>query len=38
MEHTVRAPLAGEVTEVCVHAGQAVDVGARLARVEQEPA
>jgi len=38
MEHTVRAPHGGVVTEVGVHAGQAVDAGARLARVEQEPA
>jgi propionyl-CoA carboxylase alpha chain len=38
MEHTVRAPHAGEVTEVSVHAGQTVDAGTRLARVEQEPA
>jgi propionyl-CoA carboxylase alpha chain len=38
MEHTVRAPHAGEVTEVSVHAGQTVDVGTRLARVEQGPA
>jgi biotin carboxyl carrier protein len=37
MEHTVRAPHGGVVTEVGVHAGQAVDAGARLARVEQEP-
>ena len=37
MEHTVRAPHGGVVTEVGVHAGQAVDAGTRLARVEQEP-
>jgi len=38
MEHTVRAPHAGEVTEVSVRAGQTVDAGTRLARVGQEPA
>ena len=38
MEHTVRAPGGGVVTEVGVHEGQAVDAGTRLARVEQEPA
>jgi acyl-CoA carboxylase subunit alpha len=38
MEHTVRAPGCGVVTEVGVRAGQAVDAGTRLARVEEEPA
>jgi biotin carboxyl carrier protein len=38
MEHTVRAPGGGVVTEVGVHEGQAVDAGTRLARVEREPA
>jgi acetyl/propionyl-CoA carboxylase alpha subunit len=38
MEHTVRAPDGGVVTEVGVHEGQAVDAGTRLARVEPEPA
>ena len=34
MEHAIRAPVAGLVTEVKVQVGQAVDTGAELARVD----
>ena len=34
MEHTIRSPEAGVVAEVAVSAGQAVDTGTELARVE----
>jgi biotin carboxyl carrier protein len=34
MEHVVAAPAAGVVAEVAVQAGQAVDGGAELARVD----
>jgi len=34
MEHTITAPSAGIITELNVDAGQQVDVGAVLARVE----
>jgi propionyl-CoA carboxylase alpha chain len=34
MEHAIRAPAAGLVTEVNVRVGQTVDTGTELARVE----
>jgi propionyl-CoA carboxylase alpha chain len=37
MEHVIRAPVAGVVTEVKVRAGQAVEEGTELARVDPAP-
>ena len=37
MEHVIRAPAAGVVTEVNVRVGQAVDTGTELARVDPAP-
>jgi propionyl-CoA carboxylase alpha chain len=38
MEHVIRAPAAGVVGEACVAAGQVVDTGTTLARVDPDAA
>jgi propionyl-CoA carboxylase alpha chain len=37
MEHTIRSPAAGVVTEMKVRVGQAVDTGTELAQVDPAP-